>query len=112
MEHGMWGKLPGMGRVLANPNINQDKAWRPRCDIFLENSDWLRVEIELPSIPKEDICLTLKDNVLTVVAVKPQTGEEEQGIYFQKERNFGRFCRRSVPSLPELSYLTACLRYI
>jgi len=30
MEHGMWGKLPGMGRVLANPNINQDKAWRPR----------------------------------------------------------------------------------
>jgi len=23
-----------------------------RCDIFLENSDWLRVEIELPSIPK------------------------------------------------------------
>ncbi len=43
---------------------------------------------------REDISLTLKDNVLTVAALKPQTGEEEQGRYFQKERNFGRFFRK------------------
>merc|ERR1711974_105688 len=62
--------------------------------IFQEDQDHLRVEIELPSIPKEDISLTLKDNVLVIAALKPQTGEEEHGVYFQKERNFGRFYRR------------------
>jgi hypothetical protein len=43
---------------------------------------------------REDISLTLKDNVLIVAALKPQTGEEEHGVYFQKERNFGRFYRK------------------
>jgi HSP20 family molecular chaperone IbpA len=36
----------------------------------------------------------LKDNVLVIAALKPQTGEEEHGVYFQKERNFGRFYRK------------------
>lgn len=36
----------------------------------------------------------MKDNVLVIAALKPQTGEEEHGVYFQKERNFGRFYRK------------------
>lgn len=100
MERQRWGKLPDMERVRANPNIDHDKMWRPRCDIFQEDQDHLRVEIELPSIPKEDISLTLKDNVLVIAALKPQTGEEEHGVYFQKERNFGRFYRKIPLPVP------------
>lgn len=31
MERQRWGKLPDMERVRANPNIDHDKMWRPRC---------------------------------------------------------------------------------
>ena len=53
---------------------------------------------------REDISLTLKDNVLVIAALKPQTGEEEHGVYFQKERNFGRFYRR-VPHTTIITWI-------
>lgn len=43
---------------------------------------------------REDIHLTIKDNLLTLCALKPQTRREEGGFYHQTERHFGRFFRR------------------
>lgn len=43
---------------------------------------------------REDIHLSIKDNLLTLSALKPQTRREEGGFYHQTERHFGRFYRR------------------
>jgi len=89
-------KLPDYPKVLENPNIDESTLWRPRADIFDEGADRLRVEFELPGVPKEDISLTVQDDVLTLAALKPQTRKEETGFHYQEERHFGKFYRRLV----------------
>jgi HSP20 family protein len=86
-------KLPDYTRVAANPSIDEDTLWRPRADIF-EQDTGLRVEFELPGVPREDISLTVTENAVTLTALKPQTRKEEVGFHFQNERHFGKFYRR------------------
>jgi len=89
-------KLPDYPKVAENPNIDDTTLWRPRADIFDEGSDRLRIEFELPGVPKEDISLTVQDDVITLAALKPQTRKEETGFHYQTERHFGKFYRRLV----------------
>jgi len=89
-------KLPDYPKVAENPNIDDTTLWRPRADIFDEGSDRLRVEFELPGVPKEDISLSVQDDVITLAALKPQTRKEETGFHYQTERHFGKFYRRLV----------------
>jgi len=85
--------LPDYVRVSGNPAIDDTALWRPRADI-LELDTGLRVEFELPGVPREDISLTITDNSITLTALKPQTRKEETGFHFQRERHFGKFYRR------------------
>ncbi len=39
-------------RVYYNPNIDDHTLWRPRCDIFEEEQGRLRVEFEMPGVPR------------------------------------------------------------
>jgi len=89
-------KLPDYPKVEENPNIDDTTLWRPRADIFDEGPDRLRIEFELPGVPKEDISLTVQDDVITLAALKPQTRKEETGFHYQTERHFGKFYRRLV----------------
>lgn len=93
-DQSLWAGLPDVDKVYYNPNIDDHTLWRPRCDIFEEEQGRLRVEFELPGVPREDIHLSIKDNLLTLSALKPQTRREEGGFYHQTERHFGRFYRR------------------
>lgn len=55
------------------------------ADLFEEDSGLIRVEVELPGVPKEDIGLELCENeqegdmFLTIAALKPQSEKEEYG---------------------------------
>jgi len=86
-------QLPDYSRVTDNPAIDEDTLWRPRADIF-EQDNGLRVEFELPGVPRDDISLTVTENAITLTALKPQTRKEEVGFHFQNERHFGKFYRR------------------
>jgi len=88
-----WSHLQDTARVRYNPTIEDRLLWNPRADLFDEGGDLIRAEFELPGVPREDISLTVKDNVITVCALKPQTRKEENAIYFHRERHFGRFYR-------------------
>jgi len=94
IDEGRYMRLPHYNKILENPNIDENTLWRPRADIFEEDPDHLRVEFELPGVPKEDISLTVQDNILTLAAIKPQTRKEETGFHYQNERHFGKFYRR------------------
>jgi HSP20 family protein len=103
LEGGMMGrpidenrffKLPHYGKINENPNIDNSTLWRPRADIFEIDHGHMRVEFELPGVPREDISLTIQENILTLAALKPQTRKEEVGFHYQNERHFGKFYRR------------------
>ncbi|ELR17993.1 Hsp20/alpha crystallin superfamily protein [Acanthamoeba castellanii str. Neff] len=96
IDEGRFLKLPHYERISDNPNIDNATLWRPRADIFDVDQDHLRVEFELPGVPREDISLTIQDNILTLAALKPQTRKEEVGFHYQNERHFGKFYRRMM----------------
>jgi HSP20 family protein len=93
-DEGRYRNMRDWDRVEENPNIDDLTLWRPRADIFDQGADSLRVEFELPGVPREDISLTARDNVITLAALKPQSRKEEAGLYYQNERHFGKFYRR------------------
>jgi len=62
-------------------------------------SDKVLVTTDLPGIDKENVELSLKDNVLVISAQKGKEEESENEGYLRKERSFMRYYRE-IP-LPE-----------
>ena len=71
--------------------------WVPPVDIF-ETEDAYQIEMEVPSIPREEISVSVKDGVLRVSGVR-KLEKETGGKRHRMERRFGKF-RRSF-RLPE-----------
>mgnify|MGYP005841181423 CR=1 FL=1 len=69
------------------------RAISPSVDVY-ENENNLVVEIEAPGIKKEDMKITLEDNILTVAGEKKRNLNEDENIKcFRAERTFGSFKR-------------------
>jgi HSP20 family protein len=74
-------------------------AWLPKVDI-VEQEQEFRVTLELPGVKKEDVKITVADDVLTVKGEKKEE-EATQGKQYQRsERRYGSFQRSFV--LPAL----------
>jgi HSP20 family protein len=71
---------PEMARIASN------------VDVF-EEGDKIVVKAEVPGIPKEDIEVTFKDNVLTISGEKKKEEKVEDKNYYQMERSYGSFSR-------------------
>lgn len=64
-----------------------------RVDIH-EDEDGYEITAELPGVKKEDIAVTLKDNVLSVSASKESSSEKKKkGKVIRQERSSGTFTR-------------------
>jgi HSP20 family protein len=73
--------------------------WRPLVDIR-ENKDGYLIDIELPSVKKEDVNVAVKDGVLSVVGERKAEDVQQNGMRTHRiERRYGRFARSFV--LPE-----------
>jgi HSP20 family protein len=88
-----------MGRLLDLPffgrlNRFAPAAWVPAFDLY-EDKDKLTVRAELPGLKKDQIQLTLKDDVLTVSGERKQDADAEKRDQIRRERVFGAF-ERSV----------------
>jgi HSP20 family protein len=70
-------------------------GWEPDVDI-LERKDDFVIAAELPGMDKEDLSLTLEDDVLTLKGEKSRQAPEEDEKYDLSERRFGKFSRRFV----------------
>jgi len=76
------------------PSFGSDfnSAFSPKIDIS-EDEKSVYVEAELPGMKKEDIKITLHDNILTIKGEKNKVEEKKEKNYYRTERNYGSFQR-------------------
>lgn len=74
-----------------------DGGFMPALDVF-EDKDNVIVKADLPGLTKDDVEITLQDDVLTLRGEKKQEKEVKEENYHRVERVYGSF-NRSV-SLP------------
>ena len=68
-------------------------TWLPPVDIFETADHDVVVKLEVPDVKREDISLTLEDNVLTVAGERKAPGNVKDDEYRRRERTFGSFSR-------------------
>jgi HSP20 family protein len=73
-------------------------GWSPALDIA-ETSDEYLMRAELPGVKKEDVKISLAQNVLTITGEKKTEYKEENKKYHRLERSYGTFQRSfTLPS--------------
>jgi len=74
-------------------------AWYPSVDIA-EGKDEFTVKVELPGLSKNDVKISLQEDVLTISGEKKKESETKDRNYHRVERNFGNFIRSfRLPSM-------------
>jgi len=66
--------------------------WSPAADVA-EHDDKYVVSVELPGVNKEDVNITMQDNVLVIRGEKKQEKETKESDYRRFERSYGSFQR-------------------
>lgn len=82
----------------GNLPVVQESMWAPVVDIVEKNGN-IEVKAELPGMSKEDIKVTVKDNVLSLSGERKQEIETKEKTFHRIERFYGSFCRNI--QLPE-----------
>jgi HSP20 family protein len=67
-------------------------AWCPSCDIY-ETETEIVVKAEIPGVKKEDVKLSMQDNVLTLSGERKFEEETKKENYVRVERGYGSFTR-------------------
>jgi HSP20 family protein len=74
-------------------SIQFGRGFEPRVDM-LQDAEGLRISVELPGVPRENVKLTLADNVLLLEGGKSEPAGRENATLVRGERSFGPFQRR------------------
>lgn len=72
--------------------LTQADGWYPPVDIH-EDAENIYLKAEVPGMKKEDISITLNNNVLTLKGEKKQEKETKEENYHRVERYYGSFVR-------------------
>ncbi len=72
--------------------FNFNDSFNPRIDIA-EDNDGIVVSAEIPGVKKENIKITMQDNILTIEGEKKKESEQKDKNFFRSERMFGSFKR-------------------
>lgn len=67
-------------------------AWVPAVDVF-EDKDSVKIIAELPGVSRDDVKLSIENNVLTIRGEKKQEAEENTERVHRYERTYGSFER-------------------
>lgn len=68
------------------------EEWSPAVDIS-ESSDSYIIYAELPGMKKDDVKITMNDNVITLRGEKKKETEKKEGTFSRIERSYGIFER-------------------
>ncbi len=60
---------------------------------IIEKNDKFVVAADLPGLKKEDIRITLQNNLLTISGTKSKKSESKDDAHYMMERSFGSLCR-------------------
>ncbi|TAJ26845.1 MAG: Hsp20/alpha crystallin family protein [Nitrospirae bacterium] len=91
------------GRLPVRKEGGKDEAmtvaeWAPLVDIVEDEKEYL-IKAELPEVKKEDVKVTVQDEVLTITGERKYEKEEKGKKYHRVERAYGSFERSFT--LPE-----------
>jgi HSP20 family protein len=79
----------------------------PAADI-VENKDGFMVTAELPGLKKEEIKVTVQNNVLTISGEKKKELESQNDMAHKLERSYGSFSRTfELPAVVDASRINA-----
>lgn len=77
----------------SDPEGVSNRTWIPRVDIR-EGADGLTLLMDLPGLGKEDVHITLENNVLTIAGErKLEADQKADETYHRLERQYGAFTR-------------------
>jgi len=68
------------------------ETFSPKIDIS-EEKNKIIVEAEIPGVNKEDLKITLQDNILTLEGEKKKVDQEKEKNFYRIERTYGSFKR-------------------
>ncbi len=92
----LWGRTPA--KAEGQKEAISVAEWSPLVDITEDEKEYL-IKAELPEIKKEDVKLTVQDNVLAISGERKYEKEEKNKKYHRVERAYGSFLRSFT--LPE-----------
>ncbi len=93
------GTLAGMevdrlNQMFANFQTEAfNQAWVPAVDIYETDSHEVVIKAELPDVKKDDIGVTVENNVLTLTGERKQEASAKREQFQRIERRFGSFSR-------------------
>jgi HSP20 family protein len=82
----------GLGVVSPFMEENALVAWTPACDIF-ETEKAIVLNVELPGLKKEEVSVSIENNLLTIHGERKFQEETKRENYYRVERNYGEFFR-------------------
>ncbi len=83
-------------------------SWTPAVDIYEAPNHDLVVKAELPAMKKEDIKVTVEQNVLTIEGERKFESEVSRDQFHRLERGYGAFRRSfTLPSTLDASRVSA-----
>lgn len=104
-----------LSRIFGQPPASKEGGkeemtmaeWSPLVDISEDEKEYL-VKAELPDIKKEDIKLSVHDNVLSISGERKYEKEEKGKKYHRVERAYGSFLRSfTLPDDADASKIAA-----
>ena len=108
------GTLAGMevdrlNRMFADFHTEAfNQAWVPAVDIYETESHEVVIKAELPDVKKEDIGVTVENNVLTLTGERKQEQTTKREQFQRVERRFGSFSRSfTLPSSVDAGQIAA-----
>src|SRR5207237_9060624 len=86
-----------LGRAQVRKDGSKDETmtvaeWAPLVDIVEDDNAYL-IKAELPEVKKEDVKVTVQDDVLTISGERMFEKEEKGRKYHRMERAYGSFAR-------------------
>jgi HSP20 family protein len=83
-------------------------SWIPPVDIYQNGKDELVLKAELPDMKREDIKITIDNNVLTISGEKKLSDEVKDEQFHRIERRYGSFTRSfTLPPSVDASKVSA-----
>jgi HSP20 family protein len=95
---------------LSDDTSLMSAAWSPAVDLA-EREDDYALNVELPGVSKDDVKITLQDNVLTIRGEKKQEEESKKSNLYRVERSYGSFQRSfTLPTTVEGNKIEASFK--
>lgn len=88
-------------------DVRPSSPWLPPCDIY-ETEKEIVLKMELPEMKKEDVRVTMENNVLTLRGERRFEAKVGRENFHRVERNYGEFLRSfALPSFIEVKKILA-----